>query len=52
MKEFLLVSVSIGTFIVCIAFFHLCYSTNKVITEWADYWKSKEVEHLTEIPTK
>jgi hypothetical protein len=47
MKEFLLISVSIGTLIVCIAFFHLCYSTNKVINEWSDFWKNKEAEQFT-----
>jgi hypothetical protein len=47
MKEFLLISVSIGTLIVCIAFFYLCYSTNKVINEWSDFWKNKEAEQST-----
>jgi len=47
MKEFLLISVSIATLIVCIALFHLCYSTNKVINEWSDFWKNKEAEQST-----
>jgi succinate dehydrogenase/fumarate reductase cytochrome b subunit len=49
MRQFLVIFVSTATLIAYITFFHLCYSINKVINEWSDYWNNKEAEQSTPI---